>query len=152
MSEPYEEAIDDLIDEAWLRDCGFHWSQGERQPSKHWTLWCGMPAFMGSPEDIGVEVAQMGDDPRHGPSWFCWIRSDFSHRYSRFIHVRHVTTRGEVIRLVEALTGRRWNAAHHRYGRVCTLEQVERFDAEDPRLRERMKRTGQLEGVEESPE
>lgn len=135
---------DDPITDDWLKECGFRWSQEERQPSKHWTLWLGMPGAFAAAEDIGIELAAVG----HDAEWFCWMRSDFSHRYSRFIHIRHLTMRGEVVALVTAISGQAWDVSRHRYGRVCTPAQIEAFDRQDARLRRRLERTGPTEGID----
>jgi hypothetical protein len=111
-----------VIDEHWLKSVGFKWHQFDRQPNKQWLLWLGScqdcpdrRLFSGA-EDIGIELARsgMGD-------WFCWFRSDVAGRYHRFIHVRHMTTTDQVIRLVEAISGLPWNPDNHIYGVVrCT--------------------------------
>ena len=80
------------ITEDWLREVGFKWHQFDRQPNKQWLLWvsdaCGQWGSSG--DDLGVELAAGSYDAERGDreGWFCWLRSDVSHRYSRFIHVR----------------------------------------------------------------
>lgn len=129
----------ELITEEWLKEVGFRWHQLERQPSKHWLLWLGgaIEEFLQSIEDLGVEVAS---DLRGG--WYCWIRADTSHRYSRFVHVRHIRERREVIAIVEALSGQPWNPANHISGCVYTAERVARWRAEENRLDRQMLRDG----------
>lgn len=120
----------------WLRESGFRWLQMERQPDKHWLLWIGdvvraSDGSLTSTEDIGIELAPCGkDDPR----WFCWFRSDASHRYGRFIHVRHLRWQHEVIALVEVCSGQAWNPANARHGSLHTPEQTARWAEEDKRL------------------
>lgn len=110
------------ITEDWLREAGFKWHQLDRQPDKHWLLWLG-DAINGvrgftSFEDLGIELAptwftKEGEQPE---SWHCWLRSDAAGRYHRFIHVRHLKTTDELIALIEALTGQKWEPANVWYG------------------------------------
>src|SRR6185436_19416447 len=101
-----------LITEDWLKEVGFRWHQLDRQPDKHWLLWLGRatpgPSAL---EDIGIEVA-----PNRDGKWFCWFRSDAAHLYSRFVHVRYLSCPGELIRLVEAITGLLWEPRNHFFG------------------------------------
>jgi hypothetical protein len=120
------------ITEEWLSEVGFKWHQMERQPNKHWLLWLGgaMPSwFLVSFEDIGIELAPSTDG-----TWFCWLRSDVSHRYGRFIHIRHLQTRAEVVRLIEGLTGARWDPANNLYGSMHTPAAADRLREEHRRL------------------
>lgn len=115
----------DLISEDWLRLVGFKWHQLDRQPSKHWLLWCGdavraKDGSLTSYEDIGIELASNRDG-----SWFCWLRSDAAGRYHRFIHVRHMETQQDVVRLVEAVTGYPWTPENHLYGGVRSPKAAE---------------------------
>lgn len=124
--------VDEPISEEWLRAAGFRWHQLDRQPDKHWLLWLGhaMPAgFLVATEDIGIELA-----PSFDGTWFCWLRSDVSHRYGRFIHIRHLFRTGEVIRLIEALTGQGWNPSNNLYGTMLRPDDAERAHAELARL------------------
>lgn len=121
------------ITEDWLRSAGFKWHQLERQPDKHWLLWLGsaMPmGFLCAIEDIGVEVAPVG----RGLEWFCWLRSDASHRYGRFVHIRHMATTGELVRLIEALTGQVWNPQNNFYGSMLRPDDADRARVERERL------------------
>jgi hypothetical protein len=74
------------ISEEWLKSVGFKWHQFDRQPTKQWLLWCGIPNQQDNwgvdSQDIGVEVSEGRDG-----SWFVWLRSDTAHRYSRFLHL-----------------------------------------------------------------
>lgn len=127
----------EAISEDWLKSVGFKWHQFDRQPTKQWLLWCGIRSEKSwtDSEDIGVELSAGRDG-----SWFCWARSDCAHRYSRFLHIRHIEFQDEVVRLVEVFTGLPWNPANHFYGRVCTDDQAARIRAEWDRLDRRMLR------------
>ncbi len=124
MTEPTQATADwrEPITEDWLRAVGFKWHQFDRQPEKQWLLWVGAASGQWgcSSEDLGIELAPGSYDVAadNHDGWFCWLRADSSHRYSRFIHIRRLTTRGEVIELVEALTGSGWNPDLHLYGAV----------------------------------
>ena len=124
------------ITEDWLRSTGFKWSQEERQPHKHWTLWIGQaipePGYRhNSADDLGLELTQGIADR---PYWFCWFRSDLAGRYSRFIHVRHLETVEQLTRLIEALTDRPWDPANVLYGQYWTPEAAERLKRDAERL------------------
>jgi hypothetical protein len=117
------------ITEDWLRDAGFKWHQLDRQPDRHWLLWIGEAA--GDCHDsLGVEVTPVGRDDE----WFCWLRSDFAGRYHRFIHVRHVKRTGELISLIEGLTGQTWDAANNLYGSMRKPKTAVRMRADSERL------------------
>jgi hypothetical protein len=127
-----------LISEDWLRDVGFKWHQFDRQPNKQWLLWVGQACGQWGcgTDDLGVELAPgsydaVADDT---DGWFCWLRSDASHRYSRFLHIRRLRTRAEVIRLVEGLTGQDWNPELHLYGSIHHPKHAERLRADRQRL------------------
>ena len=111
------------ITEEWLKESGFRWDEWERSGGKHWTLWFGdlTAGEFSSFEDLGVELCKMRPDSE---DWNCWLRSDFSHKYSRFIHLRYVATQEAVILLVEALTGVCWNPENHLYGSIRRPEQA----------------------------
>ncbi|MGA7809659.1 hypothetical protein [Bradyrhizobium sp.] len=125
------------ITEQWLKDAGFKWHQLDRQPDKHWLLWLGAglkeKPCLTSFEDIGIELA-----PNRGEDWFCWLRSDAAGRYHRFIHLRHVQTVGDVIALVEAISGRPWTPANHFYGSLYSPEGAERVRKDIERADRRM--------------
>jgi len=92
------------ISEEWLKEIGFKWHQLDRQPQKHWLLWIGggfleRQMFSG-PEDVGLELAPVKADEAE---WFCWFRSDTAGRYHRFIHLRHLTSRAELIAIISEL-------------------------------------------------
>ena len=129
MSQPITEQL--------LREWGFQWSQGERQPSKHWLLWlapaCVEPGghrMFASLDDLGIELAI---NPVNG-WWHCWVRADYSGRYSRFLHIRHITTDADLVRLIEAMTGRVWNPADVLYGAFRSPEEAKHLRAENERL------------------
>lgn len=127
--------LEDKLTEEWLRSVGFKWHQLERQPAKMWTLWLGDCTRTGlsSFEDLGIEVSDNGKYPQPG-AWSVWLRGDYAGRYSRFIHIRYVYTRREVIRLIEALTGQAWEPANILYGSMRTPEQARRILEEERRL------------------
>lgn len=136
---------DPQITEEWLASVGFKWHELDQAQGKQWLLWLGEViegAFSGF-EDLGVQVARYDSDG----SWSCWLRSDIAHRYSRFIHIRHLSTRGELIRLLEALTGHAWKPENNLYGSMRTDEQVAAIRRAEQRLdqqffREAAKRSG----------
>jgi hypothetical protein len=128
------------ITEDWLKSVGFKWHQLDRQPDKHWLLWLGgaIKESLTSYEDLGIELAPVFRTPR----WFCWLRGDSAGRYHRFIHLRYVETRGEIVNLVTALSGQAWDPDNHHYGGVRTPEETARIRAEYDRLDRVMLRDG----------
>lgn len=139
------------ITESWLAVNGFKWHQFDRQPDKHWLLWLGgaiaTRGLFHSIEDLGIEVAQgwwknrNGDDVGDIGSWFCWLRGDTAGRYSRLLHIRHIRTVPELVRLIEALTGQAWAPANVMFGVFHTPERAARLRQErehrlDHRLRD----------------
>jgi hypothetical protein len=102
------------ITENWLETMGFRWHQIERQPSRHWLLWLGGVIERGysAVEDLGIEIAL----DTSSDFWYCWLRADTGHRYSRFIHVRHLCWRHEVIALIESLTGTSFDPENAMFG------------------------------------
>lgn len=142
------------INDEWLRETGFKWEQGERQPTKHWLLWiadaCVDPVEPGrrkwsSPDDLGIEIAC--DD--RGRFWYCWMRADYAGRYSRLLHIRHVTERHEVVRIIEALTGRTFDPRDVMYGSLRSPETAARLREEDDRLDRRIAKS-QMESHDRS--
>lgn len=134
---------DEPITEEWLSSVGFKWHQFDRQPCKQWLLWLGdvVADFMTSFEDLGVELA-----PNLDKNWFCWIRGDISHRYSRFIHIRHIKTRAELIRMIEGLTGQGWDPANNISGSMRKPEEAKRLCAEIEQIRQRLDVQMMLDG------
>jgi hypothetical protein len=136
------------ITEDWLKSAGFKWHQFERQTDKHWLLWLGDASrerhSFATFEDIGIELApcwwknSKGDDAGDLGKWFCWFRADSSGRYHRFIHIRHLRTVGELVRLVEAITGQKWDPANNLYGSMRKPEDAERIRQENQRFDRRM--------------
>lgn len=120
------------ITEDWLREVGFKYHQLERQPDKHWLLWLGraIDDHMTSADDIGIEVAPCG----HDDEWFCWLRSDACHRYHRFIHLRHIKMRGELVAIFTGITGRFWNPDLHIYGMAHSQRSAEWIARDRQRL------------------
>jgi hypothetical protein len=137
--------VSEVITEEWLKEVGFKWHQFDRQPNKHWLLWLGdaladASGYRDDTSDLGIELARSSFSDRE--YWFCWLRSDTAHRYSRFLHVRHVLYRDDLIRMIEGLTGRTWNPANHFYGCMKTTEQAARLRADHDRLDRRLLREG----------
>jgi hypothetical protein len=126
------------ITEDWLCEVGFKWHQFDRQPEKQWLLWVGQASgqWGSGSDDLGVELAPKSYDAERDDheGWFCWLRSDVSHRYSRFLHVRRLRTRAEVVKLVEGLTGQPWNPALHLYGAVHHPKHAKQLQADRERL------------------
>lgn len=126
-----------LTDE-WLGEVGFKWSQGERQPHKHWRLNLGRATDGGlfsTPTELYVEVTpawwfnsrggrvQAGD----GEPWHCWIGGEGR----GFVHVRHLQTQADLTALIEALTGLAWAPENNLYGMMHTPERGAQLRAED---------------------
>lgn len=124
---------DDPITEEWLKSVGFKWHEFERQNTKHWLLWLGgglkQKPGLTDYEDIGIELSanMPGREPTEVVDWFCWLRSDAAGRYHRFIHLRHLSTRNDVIRLVEAISGWPWTPENHLYGSLRTPANADRI-------------------------
>src|SRR5258708_3392606 len=97
-----------FITEFWLREVGFkpHWFAN--QPNQHWLLWLG--------DDLGIELSFGRETPE--PWWFCWVRTGSEHTAEKFIHIRYLSLKHEVITLVQALTGRHWDSRKHINGSV----------------------------------
>lgn len=111
------------ISELWLASIGFKWHQLDRQTDKHWLLWLGAALRSGpqfqhveSFNDLGIELAPSV----YADQWYCWLRSDISRRYGRFLHIRHLRTREELIRLIEGLTDLPWHPGDVLYGILHT--------------------------------
>ena len=89
-----ETARAEPITHEWLKSVGFRWAEWERSGGKHWILWFGNcreeRELSSAAEDVGIELAEPINLEQFG--WSCWLRSDFSHKYGRFIHIRHVWT------------------------------------------------------------
>lgn len=125
--------IDMPLTEEWLKEAGFKRHQLERQPDKHWLLWIGDAignGFVASYEDLGIEVAPM----LKKAEWFWWLRSDSAGLCHRFIHLRHISSTGELIAVIEGITGKKWNVANNLYGSMRSPEHAARIRAEDDRL------------------
>lgn len=135
-----DESERERITEDWLKSVGFKWHQFDRQPTKQWLLWCGINS---PPDNWGVDSQDVGIELSEGTNgiWFCWLRSDTAHRYSRFLHVRHIRWQLDVIRIVEAITGLPWTPDNHIYGAVCTQSFADHHRAEQDRLDRKMLRT-----------
>lgn len=121
------------LSEDLLRDIGFKWHEVERSP-RHWMLWIGraIPHRYGmSPDDFGIELAQMTAGEG---SWSLWFRADYAGRYSRFLFCRDVMHLGDLVAIVEAIIGRPWRKSEVLYGQLWGPEQAERLRAEHDRL------------------
>ncbi len=97
-----------FITSLWLTDAGFlqHYFAG--QPNPHFLLWLS--------DDLGLELSFGRDKP--DPWWFSWVRTRGSHTFQNSVHLRYLSFKHEVIVLVQALTGRRWNTAYHYNGQI----------------------------------
>ncbi len=133
-----KESTDEPITEEWLRAVGFKWHQVERQPSKHWLLWIGglQGRSWDGPEDLGIEVAygSYNEKTHTNDLWHCWLRCDSSHRYHRFLHIRSLEFKRELIVMIEGLTGQQWNPENNRYGCMRRPEHAIRLREEADRL------------------
>lgn len=133
-----------LITEDWLKSVGFKHHEFKRQGDKHWCLWLGGALDDGkftSFEDLGLELAPNAYAGQNEPRrWFCWLRGDTSHRYARFIHIRHICTQAEVQQLVQVLSGQEWNPANHWGGTLYTPRNIQHIrrtlDRADHQMRE----------------
>lgn len=137
------------LTDQWLADVGFRWHQMDRQPSKHWVLWLGLAIADHniSMSDLGIELAGNRFVNRYDrlvdhEKYFCWLRSDSAHRYSRFLHIRHLRTRGELLDMIYGLTGVHFDPANCWYGSLVTPEMAARNRIEHDRLDMRMARDG----------
>lgn len=130
------------ITEEWLRESGFRWHQLDNQPGKQWVLWlgdiCCARAF-GCFDDLGIELAANSLKPEQElMEWFCWLRADYSHRYSRFLHVRHLKTCEELIAMIEGITGQKWDPANNLNGCMLRPEQAARLRKAHQELEKRL--------------
>ena len=134
-------SLRDPITAEWLKEVGFRWHEFERQGDKHWLLWLGDALIedkmwnFTSYDDLGIELA-----PNTDGMWFCWMRSDFAGRYHRFIHIRHLRERGEVIQLIVAMTGNDWRPDNHIGGCALRQEQADRRRRDSERLDQKLLR------------
>lgn len=122
------------ITEDWLKEVGFRWHQVENQSEKQWLLWVGgviYAGFMGT-EDLGIEVSVKKDGT------LCWLRGDYSHRYSRFIFVRAFKFQDDLIRFIESVTAQAWEPANHLYGSMHKPEAAEHYREQDARRAQRL--------------
>lgn len=145
--------MDALLTEEWLRESGFKWEQLDRQPSKHWLLWladaCIDPVerrMFASPDDLGIELAKNDREPW----WFCWMRADYAGRYSRLIHIRHVMKVSEVVAIIEAMTGRKFEAKDCFFGSFRSPESAASLRDEMDRIDRRIAQS-QMERCDVDP-
>jgi hypothetical protein len=133
------------ITEEWLREVGFRWYQFDLQPDKQWLLWLGTALAepggwnFTSYDELGIELA-----PNRDGTWFYWLRSNSAGRYHRFIHVRHLRVRGDVIQLIVALTGLSWTPANHLNGCVYRQAHADSIRRNRERLDQRLLQSGGL--------
>ncbi len=138
------EAIErELITEEWLKSVGFKWEQYDRQSSKMWTLWLGSALvdeadgnkrrMFGDATDVGIEVST-GLHAHEVTTWSCFLRSDTAGRYHRFIHLRYLLYRDELVAMIEAITGQKFIPENCFYGAMEFPEYAERRRAEQERL------------------
>lgn len=94
------------ITEEWLASVGFKYRDpDDRECFRHWTL------TFSEPDDYGLylETTRMGWINNKGEhiwadkGWFLWIG-----REHKFLHLRHVSDQAEIVALVEALIGTKW--------------------------------------------
>ena len=94
------------ITEEWLGEVGFKYREpGERQQFRHWTL------TFSEPDDYGMYLETTmpgwlnasGEHIGADLGWFLWLG-----REHKFIHLRHVWEREEIVAIVEALIGAKW--------------------------------------------
>lgn len=94
------------ITEEWLASVGFKYREpGERQQFRMWRL------TFSEPDDYGMylETTMPGHLNANGEhvgrdrGWFLWLG-----REHKFMHLRHVWHREEIIAIVEALVGQTW--------------------------------------------
>lgn len=105
------------ITEDWLASVGFKYREpGERQQFRHWTLTFSEPDDYGMyiettmPGCLNASGGHIGADR----GWFLWLG-----RERKFIHLRHVYEQEEIVALVEALTGAKWEPTRMGHVRVA---------------------------------
>lgn len=108
------------ITEEWLAEVGFKYREpGERQQWRHWTL------TFNEPDDYGLylETTAPGWLNRNGEhnGWYLWIGRGQHH-----FHLKHVFEQSEMIAIVEALTGQKWEPS--RMGHVPVRRVQKRQD------------------------
>lgn len=99
-----------LITDLWLRDVGFKPHFVTNPPAQHWLLWLD--------DDLGIELSFGREKPQ--PWYFCHLRTRGDHSPANFINLPDVSSKHEVITLVQVLTRRRWNPARHNHGQVIS--------------------------------
>lgn len=150
------ENADYLITEDWLKEVGFKWDRIERQPTKHWTLWLGNaadePMRMSDSSDLGIEIATKNWKGHEEDGWFCWLRSDVAHRYCRFIHIRTLRTRRDLMEVIFGVTGREFDPDDCFYGSFLSPDRAAYARKELDRLDMRMLRGSYPHNVVEADE
>lgn len=116
----------ELITEEWLAESDFKYTQEERQPHKHWTLWLGsaIEDNLTDAQSIGIEVTMAWWYNRYDEKignvdgWNCWLKSH--HPGYKHIHIRHLKYKHELIAICESLTGITWHPEFNLYGMMNT--------------------------------
>ena len=81
----------------WMRRIGFPFAQPGVDNQPH------MFAQVHRNMDTALEVSP--SQYRDGNQWTVWLRSDLAHSRCRFCYVRNVSTVGELVSLMEAISG-----------------------------------------------
>jgi len=97
-----------FITDLWLHEVGFKPHTFANQLGQHWLLWID--------ENLGLELAFGREKPQ--PWYFCYLRTAGDHTPEHFINLRDLTSKHEVITLVQVLTSRRWNPKQHHNGSI----------------------------------
>lgn len=107
------------ITEEWLAEVGFKYREPrERQPFRHWTMTFaeqndyGLYIETTMPGWINARGEHVGADM----GWFLWLGRD-----NKFIHLRHVNNREEIVAIVEALSGATWEPTKMGHVRCAPL-------------------------------
>lgn len=103
-----------FITELWLHEVGFKPHTFAGQPNQHWLLWIS--------DDYGIELSFGREKPQ--PWYFCWLRRTGDHTPENFVSLRDLISKHEVITLVQALTGRRWNPKFHYNGSAVKRRRI----------------------------
>jgi hypothetical protein len=57
-----------------------------------------------------------------------------THGSAGFLHLRHIARRSELVQIVEALSGQKWNPENHFYGQVLAPRRAEYARKREERL------------------
>lgn len=132
------------ITEDWLKKIGFRWHELERQNTKHWLLWIGHAhaenRLFQTSQDLGIELAatgyynQKGELVNSEKGYNCWLRSDCASRYHRFIHIRYLKKKVDLLDMLNGLICRPFNPNECVYGSWHIPERAEALREEQKRL------------------